>query len=386
MKRVLIVGMLDSVHLARWLKQFSSSDVQITLFPSRRYKKLHPDIEFLLKSGEVRLFKKLFIRGLRLEGYLDFLSFEIPNVTLRLKRRAQSLQKCLDEFQPDIVHLIELQHAGYLYLETQVEEKNFDLIVTNYGSDISYFQNYHDDKDKISKVLSLADYYSAECRRDYKLATKFGFTGIQLPLIPNAGGFALSDIENSILELDKRNLIFVKGYGGKFGLGHLALDAISRVLDKFSAIEAVVVSLTNDLEKNARALETKFGPRITIHRMKDGLSHNEILAILKKSIIYLGASKSDGISTTFLEALVAGAIPVQTNTSCASEWLEKGFIAKIVSPSEEAIFSSVCEILERKIEYTAISKANMALAKTYLDDKEIASIAKTFYQIDNLLC
>jgi hypothetical protein len=47
------------------------------------------------------------------------------------------------------------------------------------------------------------------------------------------------------------------------------------------------------------------------------------------SRIYIGASRSDGISTSFLEALVLGAYPIQTNTSCGNEWVEKGFHAQL---------------------------------------------------------
>jgi hypothetical protein len=62
------------------------------------------------------------------------------------------------------------------------------------------------------------------------------------------------------------------------------------------------------------------------------------------SQIYIGASVSDGISTSFLEALVLGAYPIQTNTSCGNEWVEKGFHAHLVEPSQNAIFEALMSI------------------------------------------
>ena len=142
MKRVLIVGMLDSVHLARWLKQFIGSEVEVVIFPSGRFKRFHPDIELMLQNGEIALNRKISGSILRIAGYLDFFSFEIPYVKLKFAKRAQSLRNYLGRFKPDIVHLIELQHAGYLYLDTKIVYKEFKLIVTNYGSDLFYFQKY----------------------------------------------------------------------------------------------------------------------------------------------------------------------------------------------------------------------------------------------------
>jgi hypothetical protein len=38
--------------------------------------------------------------------------------------------------------------------------------------------------------------------------------------------------------------------------------------------------------------------------------------------IYLGVSKTDGISTSLLESIARGAFPIQSVTSCANEWVE----------------------------------------------------------------
>jgi glycosyltransferase involved in cell wall biosynthesis len=47
-----------------------------------------------------------------------------------------------------------------------------------------------------------------------------------------------------------------------------------------------------------------------------------LLAIIGRSLIYVGTSKTDGISTSMLEALASGATPVQTDTACAAEWFD----------------------------------------------------------------
>ena len=42
------------------------------------------------------------------------------------------------------------------------------------------------------------------------------------------------------------------------------------------------------------------------------LGHEEVLKLLSESEIYIGHSLSDGISTSMLEAMAMGAVPIQT--------------------------------------------------------------------------
>jgi glycosyltransferase involved in cell wall biosynthesis len=39
---------------------------------------------------------------------------------------------------------------------------------------------------------------------------------------------------------------------------------------------------------------------------------------------YLGVSVSDAISTSMLEAMALGSFPIQTDSSCCSEWIQHG--------------------------------------------------------------
>jgi hypothetical protein len=91
---------------------------------------------------------------------------------IELRRRAARLTDLIKEFRPDIVHSLEIQHAGYM---TQMAQKNmqhdFPLwIATNWGADIHYFGNMPEHAAKIRDVLESCDYYSCETQRDVLLA------------------------------------------------------------------------------------------------------------------------------------------------------------------------------------------------------------------------
>jgi glycosyltransferase involved in cell wall biosynthesis len=380
MRKVLVVGMLDSVHLARWLSQFSNQTLEITVFPSSRFRRIHPDLKTMIKSNQINFYSSFLEKILSFVGYLDFIRFELFISKFRIKSRSQQLRRCLTQSNFDILHLIELQHAGYLYLETGLgEERSFKVITTNYGSDIFFFKSLPDHRSKLERLLKQSDFYSAECRRDYFLAREIGFEGVELPLVPNAGGFNEIILSHRISPLRERRTVYIKGHGGEFGLGEMSLRVADRLLHEFSHIEVVVVSLSDELRGLARQIQKRHKKRIRVYRSRNAINREQVLGILRRSLVYIGASKSDGISTTFLEAIVSGAVPIQTNTSCANEWIEKGFYAMLVPPSENWIFDSARTIVERAEEYESLVIRNNSIAKQLLSDKIISSIARTFY-------
>jgi hypothetical protein len=51
-KKVLIIGMVDSVHLGRWLKQFSIEEIDFYIFASKKYRNLHKLTKALTKQNQ----------------------------------------------------------------------------------------------------------------------------------------------------------------------------------------------------------------------------------------------------------------------------------------------------------------------------------------------
>jgi len=196
MTRVVLVCMLDSIHSARWLSQFRGKDLEFRLIASRKHRAVHSDLQKLLDDypknfkivGPIRISK-------RLGPYLDFTLFELCGRYIPQFKRGRFLREKVKQLEPDFLHLLEIQSAGYLYLDSKlVRSKKMRVILTNWGSDIYYFSNFEDHKIKISHLLTQVDSYAAECRRDYNLAGELGFLGENLPLIPNSGGFSNLDL------------------------------------------------------------------------------------------------------------------------------------------------------------------------------------------------
>jgi hypothetical protein len=378
MKKVLVIGMLDSVHLYRWLSQFTDQDVELTIFPSTKFRSIHPQLITLVKNNKNYKFSRNhFIDQF---GYIEFaLNKFVSKVFKRLSSKVR-LRKLISKNTFDYIHAIEIQGAGYLLVDalSTVSLERSKIIITNWGSDIYFFQSNMDHRHKIERVLKIADYYSGECQRDYELALTYGFAGKFLPLNPNAGGFNLDVFDKNQKSAFDRNLIIAKCYGGNFGLGILIIDAIDKYFALSEKLSIFFYSVTQDLELSVNLLKKKYPNRVDYSTVKNKLKIIDMYDKFSNSKIYIGASKSDGISTSFLEALVLGAYPIQTNTSCGNEWVDKGFKAHLIETNVDAIFNALME-LDRSKNLEEIRVENKKLALKFLDFKVVQQESLEFY-------
>ena len=378
--QVLLIGMLDSIHVARWLSQFKDSSIDFLIFPSKKFRNIHPELVVLSRYNNYRIFG--LSRTERIAGYLDFLKYVLPAKLGFENRRLRALNKILLHRNFDFIHTLELQGAGYLVDSLDVELlRNPSLIVTNWGSDIYFFKKFPDHERRIKSLLAKADFYSAECERDYKLARNMSFSGISLPCIPNAGGFDLVGSSQDLSLPSRRNQILIKGYGGIFGRADLPISILESISEEFPSYSFHFYSVTEDVQLLLDRLPEKLLSRIRITTVKQRISHSEMLREFQKSRIYIGCSESDGVSTSFLEALTTGTYPVQTGTSCANEWVMKGAIASIVDLTESSLLRAIREALSGDSLVDDASRVNFSISKKYLSKEVIAHSAQQFYLV-----
>jgi len=372
MREVLIVGMVDSIHTFHWIERIADGDLRIDLLASRKFRRIHPDLRELLDRHEnVKLLRKF--PNTRLSPYWDYLSSLIFR-----KDRSKVLKKVIKSRKYDYIHALEIQHAGYILLGA-LEEIQCDsqLIVTNWGSDIYYFSQFPSHEKKIRRLLQYVDKYSAECSRDYDLATELGFRGNFMEVIPNSYSFTPPKINS--MRSSSRTQVTGKCYGGQFGLGGIVIECLEEVLRINEEIEIFLYSVTQDLESDVEDLVSKFPRRVRYVGIKDSLSHESLLNEFANSRIYIGASRSDGISTSFLEAMSQGAYPIQTNTSCASEWILKGCLGSVVGTSKAQILEAVLISIEDDALVDQAQIQNPKVLGINTDPQHLNEIAKSFY-------
>jgi glycosyltransferase involved in cell wall biosynthesis len=377
-KTVVLVCMVDSIHVARWIAQFDPTAVKFILFPSGPNRRVHPKILEMIAKGKhhdnqvsiVPFGGKL---SLPLWAIDRFFSDRIRGLLLR---------SLLKKVSPDYIHALEFQHAGYVTLRALEDQSmKTPLIATNYGSDIYWFQRFPAHKKKIKALLARANHYSAECQRDYLLARELGFIGSELPLGPNAGGIEADGTSLRLEIPSTRKTIAIKGYHGWVGRAVIALEAIEMLKDELGGFEIVIYSANFKVARRASRLKRKSGLNLVVHK-KGSLSHQEVLGIFGKARIYVGLSMSDGISTSLLEAMSMGAFPIQTSTSCADEWISNGSSGILVRSIEpEEVAKAISTALQDDALVDSASEANRQEIESKANPKKLNQSAKSFYGI-----
>jgi glycosyltransferase involved in cell wall biosynthesis len=381
-KRILMIAMANSIHVARWLELMDAIDVDVRLISSNASRSPHPRIVRLSKRAsndpglhlEISLISRYFSVLL---WFADrFLSDWLRGLTIFIN---------ILKFKPDLVHVLELQNAGYPTIRAfQLLRKDSRprLFITNYGSDVFWYKNFPKHEAKIRKLLALADAFSAECERDVQIAKGLGFTNYVLKTIPVTGGLEIASLpvlENDF-QLNSRRSIAIKGYQGKWGRAVEALDALEQLPpDLLSNFKVEIYSCEPAVELAASRLR-KQGVNISTYP-KGELSHQAVLDLFRRSRMYVGLSRSDGISTSMLEAMSQGAVPIQTDTSCANEWLSQdsqGFVANLARPGE--ITAAMEHILRDDTYVLKAQSTNLAVIKMRYDKKQLGTVVAGYYR------
>ena len=386
--RILIVAMANSIHTARWLSQIADRGWDVHLFPSTdSFQDVHPEI------GGVTLHHTGWRRRRPSEGGVVFRGVSFRRRAEDIVRRrilerpdpdgpARRLARVIGAVRPDIVHAMEIQHAGYLACAARklLGGAFPPWIVTNWGSDIYLFGRLAAHEPRIREVLGACDYYSCECQRDVCLAKEYGLKGRVLPVFPNTGGFDL-DAARSLRApgpVSARRTIVLKGYQGWAGRALVGLRAIERCADALSGYQVAVHSATPDVAIAAELTGKQAG--IPVRIVPKETPHREILALHGRARISVGLSISDAISTSFLEAIVMGSFPVQSWTACADEWIDDGRTGLLVPPEDPEV---VEKALRRALSDDALvdraAEENARLAAERLDRAVLKPLAVGLY-------
>jgi len=375
-KQILIVGMADSIHLARWLSQFIDQPIDFTLFPSSPHRRIHPKLKNLISSTSHQMtvtLKPPSMRGLALP--LSALDIPFNNFF-----RSKLLRRLIINQKFDLIHVLELQHAGYLLLETKLAPNLPKVFITNWGSDIYWFQQFPKHKQKIIQLLKIASLYSAECHRDIEIVGQLGFTGIAMPVIPNSGGINLEEIPKNSLPPSQRKKIMIKGYTGFVGQALVAIKACELAADLLPEYEVVIYSAS--LKARIRALKLRYFHKIRVTILKKRTPHHEMLKHFSEARLYIGISLSDGISTSLLEAMATGCYPIQTNTSCADEWINESSGSIVGSFSIQSVTDAIIYALNSDITVDQAKLINTQKISETASCDSVVSTAREFYSLD----
>jgi len=376
MKKILVVAMVDSIHTARWLRQFDQDDYEFVVFPSSPNRRIHPLIRSHKGSGSrsiIRIPRPMTLGALPL-GIIDLFANNFF--------RAKLLARVIKSVQPDLIHIMETQHAGYLTSKALATVENRPRVVLSiWGSDLFWFTRFKAHQARITSVLEISDVLVTECHRDEQLARDNGFQGECVYGIPASGGFDHREFGRAI-EIrppSTRNVIAVKGYSGFVGLGPSVLRVLNSISDELRGFKIVVYSASVYTKLFAYFLRLPSNVDFKIH-LKHTRTPDQMRELFGESRAVIALSKSDGLPATIKEAAFTGPFPIQTDTSCAGEWFKDGVSVLLVPPdSPDALRDAIVRVLNDDQLVDSAAKFNFEVARTRMDNLVVRKKIETIY-------
>ncbi len=381
--RILFVAMPGSVHTARWINQLADQGWDIHLVAATG-EPLHPDI----RNVTAYCFSAFRYKGLdpsvRIRGLWPLRrgSSVLGEKAGRLLSWDWALAAIIRRLKPDILHTMEIQHAGYLASKARARLKGHfpTWVVSNWGSDIYLYGRLPEHEEKIRGVLSACDYYHVECHRDVELARRFGFEGKGSFVLPLAGGFDIDQTRQFRQPgpTSARRLIALKGYQGWVYRGLVGLRALELCADVLEGYRIALYSANSDAVLAAKLVSRKTG--VTIDVIPRG-SHEDMLRLHGSARASICLSVSDALNTSALEALVMGSFPIQSNTSCIGEMLQDGESGLLVHPEDpEPIAQAIRRAVTDDDLVDRAAEINARVASEHLDSAVVKPRSLEMYR------
>ena len=323
--RILIVGLPSSIHTARDIEMIAGRGWDLHMFSSLNLG-LHPwlaDVTVHLEPGSIVSEAPEGVTLRRLE------QTTAPPGGLTPPERAEALAGLIETLQPDLIHSMESQRAGYLTLAAKrlVGDPFPFWMHHNWGVDISFYHRDPAHRAHLRALLSECDYYWAETERDTALARALGFTGEVAPVVAITGGYDLAAQERLRAPgpTSARTAIAAKGQSGTVYRPETVIAALERIPEHLAGRELLLYLAAPEIEERAGAVCAAAGATLeVISRTGAPASHEAIMRMHGRARVSTAMALGDGYCTSFLDAIAMGAFPVFSDPGGGCELAVRG--------------------------------------------------------------
>jgi glycosyltransferase involved in cell wall biosynthesis len=360
--KILFISM-PSVHVIRWIENLKDTSHELYWFDVLGRGKLET-LDSVCQFTDWKQRKAGTIKGeYFLRKNIPFLYEKIiPFLEITAN---EALEKIIIEIQPDIIHSFEMQSCSYPILKTMKKFPGISWLYSCWGSDLYYYKQFASHLKMIKEVLKRVDFLHTDCERDHILAQQFGFLGKHVGVIPGGTGYKLEELQLYKLPITERKIILVKGYEHHLGRGLNVVKALHAIQNQIQGYKVVVFGAHPKLIDYIQSDQLDF-----TFFDRHGLSHQELMELMGKSLLYIGNGISDGMPNTLLEAIVMEVFPIQSNPGGVTQEVVKDGINGFLIQDPESIFEIQKHIDEALKDTTRLINAqniNAAIAREQLD-------------------
>ena len=326
--KILLVGMFDSPHFDKWLTatRIEFPTKRILVFPSDR-----PRIKHYQNNKENKVNNNLKPFRLFPSKKLNFTFYYMLDTLFGLNWRAYFLAKFIIRHKPAIIHFHEMQHGAYIFnliVNHRKIPNNSHNIISTWGSDLTLYSWVKCHESNIKSSLSWANVLTAEKVLEIEDALRLGFRGeFKAPVYVTIG----ANLEKG-LNLKKpstRKLILLKGHQSNSGRALNVLNAFERMAKELSGFEILVYSAPESVQIQVEHLRNKLNLDIkTIERIPNATLKD----LFQQARLSISIAASDGLPGVLVEAMQAGAFPIQSSNSAGKDFIVQGENGFLVDP------------------------------------------------------
>lgn len=263
---------------------------------------------------------------------------------LTIRRRAQQLRAFTEEVTPDLVHAMRIPYEGMVAADAY---SGVPLVVSTWGNDFTLhapstsLMNHY-----THWTMQVADGIHSDCRRDVRLARKWGFSVDKPELVAPGNGGIRTDVffppEKFVEEPVILNPRGVRPYVRNDSF----FKAIPLVLKKHPDAKFLCASM----EGEAQAIQwtKEMGIKHAVELLPP-IRYTEMADVYRHSQILVSPSVHDGTPNTLLEGMACGCFPVAGDLESIREWItpnKNGLLFDSTNP--RSIAGAIIKAIENK--------------------------------------
>lgn len=425
--KILFIGEVGSIHVARWVNQLHGTGWDYRVFqpvPSAYsvrgeflsgkiylpYDVNKPDsieVEYTLTPKPPSLITRAIRKSLRILG-IEPPSQQPPNLLIRIIRKglrllkvlpyvattpvqpetrhAESLADLIRQWQPDVIHSLGMfvnwrDNAIVVLRARQILGGKLPCpwVVSTWGIDMTLYPSLGEkEKGDTEAILSVCDKLIVEGDRDVPLATKLSFRGDVIAKLPAYGGITwqtqdycppgLTSSRRFIILKGRDNSDHVLAGGDPQGRAMTAIKAFKLCKDLLKPYSIVITQATPTVEAEARAL-AEAGLNITIYPNSMSLPYEQWLKLLGSARLLIAVTASDGLPSTLIEAMSLGVFPIHSGLEIVREWINDGENGLLVPPEDvQAVVQALHIALDNDTLVDRAAERNLQIIAENLSD------------------
>jgi glycosyltransferase involved in cell wall biosynthesis len=390
--KILFVGLAESSHTHSWIDLLSQAELNVRLFamPSglppkdwevRTYV-THPDAWRLDPETRVSLYPQSWIKRF----YKKRLMYLLPK-GFKPPDPQEWLAKIMNQWQPDVIHTVGLDPAGYFYFDVS---KRFGLhgdakwvLQLRGGSDLILSRLDPLLIPRIKQVVCRCDQLVSDNQQNFRAAIEMGLREEQisaLGTIPGTGGIDVSSLAQSWhgLPSKRRMILWPKAYECPWSKALPVFEALKLIWDKIQPCHVSMLAMNSETCMWYWALPERIRKYCQV---EDRIPRDKVLELMVQARVMLAPSLVDGTPNTMLEAMATGAFPILSPLETIRSLVENErnvLFARNLYPEE--IAQALCRAMTDDTLVDRAAERNLELVREIGDRSKIRPRVVEFYE------